>query len=102
LSAPTPKIYAAWKEVGDPNLDLVNLWLAARLVGAGNVDKGKITEAEYQFQLAELNSRITMKGRRRGFANVQLASQVQAAQAQTTAGLLQGLAALQSANRSPR
>jgi hypothetical protein len=104
-----PKIYAAWKEVGDPNMDLLNLWLAARLVGAENVDKGKITEAEYQLQLAELNSRITDEKRRRSFANVQLASQVQAVQAQSAAlqaqsaaALLQGLAALQSASRSPR
>lgn len=96
-----PKIYAAWKEVGDPNMDLLNLWLAARLVGAENVDKGKITEAEYQLQLAELNSRITDEKRRRSFANVQLASQVQAVQAQSAAALLHGLAALQSANRPP-
>jgi hypothetical protein len=97
-----PKIYAAWKEVGDPNLDLLNLWLAARLVGAENVDKGKITEAEYQLQLAELNSRITNEKRRRSFANAQVASQVQAAQAQSAAALLQGLAALQSSSRPPR
>jgi hypothetical protein len=66
---------------GDPNMDVLNLWLAARLVGAENVDKGKITEAEYQLQLAELNSRITDEKRRRSFANVQVASQVQAVQA---------------------
>ena len=52
-----PKIYAAWREANDQNLDLVNVWLAARLVGAENVDRGKITEAEYQLQLAELDTR---------------------------------------------
>jgi len=51
-----PKVYAAWKEASDPNLDLLNVLLAARLVGAENVDRGRITEAEYQLQLAELNA----------------------------------------------
>jgi hypothetical protein len=37
-----PKVYAAWKEAGDPNLDLLNVLLAARLVGAENVDSGRI------------------------------------------------------------
>ena len=67
-----PKVYAAWKEVGDPNLDLLNVLLAARLVGAENIDRGKITEAEYQFQLAELNARITEEKRRRTLTDAQV------------------------------
>jgi len=51
-----PRVYAAWKDAGDPNLDLLNILLAARMVGAENVDNRKVTEAEYQLQLAELNS----------------------------------------------
>jgi hypothetical protein len=104
-----PKVYAAWKTAGDPNLDLLNVLLAAKLVGAEKVDKGQVTAAEYQLQLAELNSRITEERRRRNFANADLrlreaevSAQTQAAQTQSAAALLQGLAALQSANRPVR
>jgi hypothetical protein len=100
-----PKVYAAEKEAGDPNLDLLNVLLAARLIGAENVDRGRITEAEYQL-IAELNARITAERRRRTLADAQAsaslqASQTQSAAAQSEAALLQGLAALQSANRPP-
>jgi hypothetical protein len=105
----SPKVYAAWKDAGNPNLDLLNVLLAEKLVGAEKVDKGKITLAEYQLQLAELNTRITEEERRRSFANAdlqlkeaQVSAETQAAQAQSTAALLQGLAALQSANRPLR
>jgi hypothetical protein len=97
-----PKIYAAWKEANDQNLDLLNVWLAARLVGAENVDGGKITEAEYQLQLAELNTRITEAKRRRSLSDAQANASLQATQAQSAAALLLGLAALQSANRPLR
>jgi len=103
-----PKVFAAYKDAGDPNLDLLNISLAARLVGAENVDKKRVTEAEYQLQLAELNDRLTEERRRRSFDSAdlqmrqtQVATQAQAAQAQSTAALLQGLAALQSASRVP-
>jgi hypothetical protein len=104
-----PKIHAAWKQAGDPNLDLLNVLLAARLVGAENVDRGRITEAEYQLQLAELNARITEEKRRRTLTDAQANAGLQtsqalsaAAQALSAAALLQGLAALQSANRPVR
>jgi hypothetical protein len=60
------------KEAGDPNLDLLNIVLAASLVGAENVDKGKVTEAQYKLQLAELNARITEQKRRQSFANAEI------------------------------
>jgi len=104
-----PKVYAAWKTAGDPNLDLLNVLLAAKLVGAEKVDKGQVTVAEYQLQLAELNARITEERRRRNFANADLrlreaevSAQTQAAQTQSAAALLQGLAALQSVSHSSR
>jgi hypothetical protein len=104
-----PRVYAAWKEAGDPNLDLLSILLAAKLVGAENVDKGRVTPAEYQLQLAELNSRLNEERRRRNFANAEMrlreaevTAQTQAAQTQSAAALLQGLAALQSANRPTR
>jgi hypothetical protein len=103
------KIYGAWKEAGDPNLDLLNVWLAARLVGAEKVDKKQVTEAEYQLELAELDSRLTNERRRRSLANAEIqlratavAAEAQAAQTQSAAALLQGLAALQSVSRPSR
>jgi hypothetical protein len=106
IECSNPKVFAAYKEAGDPNLDLLSIMLAARLVGAENVDKGKVTEAEYQLQLAELNSRLNGERQRRNFANAdmqmrqaQAAAQTQAARAKSSAALMQGLAALQSANR---
>ena len=104
IECSNPKVYAAWKEAGDPNLDLVSIMLAARLVGAENVDKGKITDAEYQLQLAELNSRLNNERQRRNYSNADMnmrQAQTQAAQAQSSAAFMQGLAALQSANRTP-
>jgi hypothetical protein len=102
-----PKIFAAYREAGDPNLDLLNVYLAARLVGVENVDKKRVTEAEYKLQLAELESRLTKERQRRALAVADLeikraqaaAETAQAAQAQSNAALLLGLAALQSANR---
>ena len=104
-----PKIFAAYRETGDPNLDLLNVYLAARLVGAENIDRKRVTEAEYQLQLAELESRLTKERRRRALdvadleirrAQAAAETQTAAAQAQaSTAALLVGLAALQSANR---
>jgi len=77
-------------------------------VGAENIDRKRVTEAEYQLQLAELESRLTKERRRRALdvadleiKRAQAAAETQtAAQAQaSTAALLVGLAALQSANR---
>jgi predicted RNA-binding Zn ribbon-like protein len=68
--------------------DLLNVLLAARLVGAENVDRGRITEAEYQLQLAELNARITNEKRRRTLADAQASASLQASQAQSAAALL--------------
>jgi hypothetical protein len=75
-------------------------------VCAENIDKGKATEAECTLQLAELNSRLVNEKQRRYQAatqtqamQTQAAAQAQAANAQSTGALLQGLAALQTANR---
>jgi hypothetical protein len=96
-----------WKSIaclfGAPRT-LFNVYEAARLVGAENVDKGKLTEAEYNLQLAELRSRFTAEAQRRGLAvaNLQASqAQAQAANTQATAAMLQGLSAFQMANRPP-
>jgi hypothetical protein len=105
----SPRVKAAWRERRYPYMDLIDLQEAARLVGAENLDKGKITEAEYKLQLAELRSRIAAESQRRllAVANTQAAqaqaqaanSQAQAANMQAAGALLQGLGAFQAANR---
>ncbi|MDO9298656.1 hypothetical protein [Bradyrhizobium sp.] len=100
----TQRVVAARRERNYPYMDLVDLYEAARLVGAEKVDKGQITVAEYNFQLAELQTRIAAEEQRRGLAvaNTQIAqTQAQAAAAQGNGAMLQGLAAFQAANRPP-
>jgi hypothetical protein len=106
IECSNPKVYKAWQEAGAPDLDLLSVWLAARLVCGESIDKGKATEAECELQLAELRSRLANEGQRRVQAaaqtqamQAQAAAQAQAANAQSAAALLQGLAALQTANR---
>lgn len=92
----TQRVVAARRERNYPYMDLVDLYEAARLVGAEKVDKGQITVAEYNFQLAELQTRIAAEEQRRGLAvaNTQIAqTQAQAATAQGNGAMLQGLAA---------
>ena len=101
----SPRVIAAWRERKYPYMDLINVYEAARLVGAENADYGKLTEAQYKLQLAELQSRLTSEAQRRGLAvaNTQAAqAQAQAANAQASAAMLQGLSAFQTANRPQR
>jgi hypothetical protein len=100
----SPRVIAAWRERQYPYMDLINVYEASRLVGAENVDRGKISEAEYKLQLAELQSRITAEDQRRGLAiaNAQIAqAQVDASNAQANAAMLHGLSAFITATRGP-
>lgn len=101
----SPRVIAAWRERKFPYMDLIDVYEAARLVGAEKVDKGKLTEAEYNLQLAELRSRFTAESQRReiAVANTQaMQAQAQAANTQARAAMLQGLSAFQTANRPQR
>ncbi len=92
-----PQMIAAFREVDYPHMDLINLVAASRLVGAEKVDKGELTEAEFQLQLAELQTRIVSEEQRRNLAAANARSQAQSARAADTAAtgvLLQGLKAL--------
>ena len=53
---------AAKANLPAPNMDLVNLLLAARLAGAEKIDKGEIAEAQMQLDLAELNVQVDERG----------------------------------------
>ena len=83
-------------------MDLINVYEAARLVGAENVDNGKLSEAEYKLQLAELKSRLAAEDQRRGLAVAStqaVQAQAQTADMQAHAAMFQGLTAFQTANR---
>jgi hypothetical protein len=98
----SPRVLAAWRERQYPYMDLISVYEAARLVGAENVDNGKISEAEYKLQLAELQSRLNTEAQTRGLAiaNAQaVQARAQAANTQAHAAMLQGLSAFQMANR---
>jgi hypothetical protein len=92
-----PRIIAAYQNANYPNMDLVELVTASRLAGAEKIDRGEITEAEFQLQLAELGTRVASEEERRR-ANHQAAA-AQTLQAQ--AAMLQGLSAFQVTNPSP-
>lgn len=97
----SPGVIVAWRERHYPHMDLINVYEAARSVGAENVDEGKISEAQYKLQLAELQSRVAAEDQKRGLAmgNTQAAqAQVQAANTQAQAALLHGFTAFQMAN----
>jgi hypothetical protein len=101
----SPRVMAAWRERKYPHMDLIDVYEAARLVGAENVDNGKLSEAEYKLQLAELKSRLAAEDQRRGLAVAStqaVQAQAQAADMQAHAAMLQGLSAFQSANRPRR
>jgi hypothetical protein len=97
-----PTILAAWQGADYPFMDLVSLYTAARLVGAERIDKGTITEAEFELQLAELRSRLAAEDERRSLAFSSAQAAQAQANAQSAAVLMQGLAALQAANTPPR
>jgi hypothetical protein len=100
----SPRVIAAWRERRYPYMDLIDVYEAARLVGAEKVDAGKLSEGEYKLQLAELQSRLTAEDQRRNLAiaNTQIAqAQVQVADAQSKAAMLQGLSAFRMATNPP-
>ena len=98
------KILDVYRERHYPYMDLIGVLEAARVVGAEKVDQGKISEAEYKFQLAELKSRLNSEAQKRdlALANAQVAqAQVDASNAQANAAMLHGLSAFITATRGP-
>jgi hypothetical protein len=63
-----PTIFTAWTEARYPHMDLVNVWLNARLAASDKVDKGVISPYEFERQMAELTKRLTIEERKRRYA----------------------------------
>lgn len=60
-----PKVLAAYQENGYPYMDLVNLDLSARSIGAERIDTGFASEADVNRDIAELGRRIAAEQQRR-------------------------------------
>jgi len=60
-----PKVIAAYQENGYPNMDLVELDLYARDIGAERIDDGDASVAAVDRDLAELDRRIVAEQQRR-------------------------------------
>ena len=60
-----PKVINAYKEAAYPFEDLVFVTIAARRMGAANIDNGNATEAEVRHDIAQLDIRIAAEERRR-------------------------------------
>ena len=60
-----PAVVEAYQESAYPFTDLVSIEIQARRIGASNIDSGKATEAEYQDDLAALDTRLAAEDQRR-------------------------------------
>jgi len=60
-----PKVLAAYQSAAYPNMDLVQLDLYARALGAQRIDRGQATPAAVNRDIAELERRIAAEQQRR-------------------------------------
>lgn len=65
VNCAVPTVISAYQEAAYPFNDLVYISIQARRFGANKVDMGEATEAEYQHDLAELQTRIAAEDSRR-------------------------------------
>ena len=66
-----PDVLAAYVDARVLYLDLMKLWLAAKLDGAKKLDKGDITRAQYDLALADWRLKIANEEERRKKAAVE-------------------------------
>lgn len=59
------KVQEAYREAAYPYIDLLYIRIEARRRGAGKVDSGDVTEAQYQHDIATLETRIEAEEARR-------------------------------------
>jgi len=81
IQCSNPRIIAAYEAENYPYMDLVRQLTAARLANAEQLDQGKLTEAQVELALSELQSLLNSEAQRRDLAVYE--SQLQARQVQT-------------------
>jgi hypothetical protein len=87
-------VIQAYKDAQYPYMDLIRIVMAAGDAAAERIDRREVSEAEAKLQLSELMTRVAAEERRRWAAGTARASP-----RELTAELLQGLPALEPANR---
>ena len=93
-----PGVIAAYQAAGYPYMDLIRFAEAARLAGAEKVDKGELSESEYEHQRLMLRDRVADEIDRRN-AETPSRSYPQGLDPATTAQLLDGLSAFSGLQR---
>jgi len=93
-----PRVTAAYREAGYPYMDLIRFAEAARLAGAQQVDKGEISESEYDRQRLMLRDRLAAEINRRNAEQPPRPS-AETLDASTTSKLVEGLSAFRALQR---
>ncbi len=93
-----PKVLLTYQQNGYPYMDLVNLDLTARTVGADEIDTGFATEADINRDIAELDRRIGAERQRRVDAEKGFGG---SATPTPVAQMLAGLTALTGGSNAP-
>ncbi|HEX6842072.1 MAG TPA: hypothetical protein VF113_11105 [Stellaceae bacterium] len=94
-----PDIVAAYAKADYPYMDLIRFAEAARLAGAEKVDKGEISERDYDRQRRELRDRLAGEIDRRNAETPPPRSNADMPDPSTTAKLVAGLSAFSALER---
>jgi len=94
-----PGVIAAYRKADYPYMDLIRFAEAARLAGAEKVDKGEITEADYERQRLKLRERLATEIDRRNAATPLPRSAADMPDPAVTAKLIAGLSAFSALRR---
>lgn len=88
-----PRVLAAYRKADYPYMDLIRFAEAARLAGAEKVDKGEISESDYERQRSKLRGRLADEIDRRNAETPPPRSDAEMPDPSTTAKLIAGLSA---------
>jgi hypothetical protein len=94
-----PGVIAAYRKADYPYMDLIRFAEAARLAGAEKVDKGEISERDYERQRRELRDRLAAEIDRRNAETPPPRSDADMPDPPTTAKLVAGLSAFSALAR---
>jgi hypothetical protein len=94
-----PDVIAAYRNADYPYMDLIRFAEAARLAGAEKVDKGEISERDYERQRGKLRGRLADEIDRRNAETPPPRSDADMPDPSTTAKLVAGLSAFSALAR---
>ena len=94
-----PRVVAVYRDADYPYMDLIRFAEAARLAGAEKVDKGEISESEYERQRGKLRGRLADEIDRRNAETPPPRSDAEMPEPSITAKLIAGLSAFSALAR---